>query len=99
MIRPQGKGGPLWRGRNNPVKARFTAGRLAKLAAKWGAGPEASPRDAETGSGSIRECRAALWAGAGGPARPLVPHRAAFLPVSHRAVRRRQDLAFAAAVP
>ncbi len=51
------------------------------------------------GSGPIRKCGLALRHGAGGPARPHVPHRAAFLPVSHRPLGRRQDLAAAAAVP
>src|SRR5262249_17289522 len=49
--------------------------------------------------GPIRECGLTLWAWTGGPTRPHVPHRAAFLPVSDRPVRRGQDVAAATLVP
>ena len=49
--------------------------------------------------GPIRERGSALRLRAGGPARPHLPHRSAFVPVPHRAVGRGQDLAAAAAVP
>src|SRR5580765_1939656 len=41
--------------------------------------------------GPIRKCGRALWTGAGGPARPQLPDRAAFLPVPDRAFGGGQD--------
>src|ERR1700686_1147050 len=49
--------------------------------------------------GSVRKCRTALRAPPGDSARPQFPDSRPFLPVPHRPVRRRQDLAAAAIVP
>ena len=47
----------------------------------------------------LRECRPAIWNGAGDPPRHLLPYPRALVPVPERAVRRRQDDAAQAAVP
>src|SRR5262245_21857663 len=54
-----------------------------------------APRVAVLGEirGPIRKCWLALRTGARGLARPQLPHRAAFVPVPDRALRRRQNLA------
>src|SRR5258708_1851829 len=95
-----------WRRRDNPVKALFLACTGARMAAgddsaAWfsqGNPTGVNGKLIGEGRGPIRECRAAVRPWAGGPARPLVPHRAPFLPVPHRSVRRRQELAAAPAV-
>jgi cell division transport system ATP-binding protein len=48
--------------------------------------------------GSVRKCRFAVRARPGDSARPYFPDSGAFLPVSHRPLGRRQDLAAAAVV-
>src|SRR6476661_8321802 len=57
----------------------------------------ARPRPLANGAelGSVRKCRIALRPGAGGPARPEFPDPGAFVPVPHRPLRRRQDVAAA----
>ena len=59
------------------------------------------PRPLSNGAelGSVRKCRIALRSGAGDSARPQFPDPGAFLPVPHRPVRRRQDVAAAPVVP
>src|SRR5688572_25310497 len=47
--------------------------------------------------GSFRKRRLALWVRSGGAARPVLSHRAAFIPIPYWAIRRRQDLATQAA--
>src|SRR6201996_4441469 len=60
-------------------------------------GREPSSNGAELGS--VRKCWIALRARPGDFARPQFHDSRAFLPVSHRTIRRRQDLAAAAVVP
>src|ERR1700694_819372 len=47
------------------------------------------------GRGPIRARGSALWPWSLGAARPHLPHRPAFVPVPHRPLGRRQDLAVA----
>src|SRR5262249_9038453 len=49
-----------------------------------------------TASDPVRECRVALWAWPGGAARPQFWDQWAILPVPHRSLGRRQNLAAAA---
>src|SRR5580658_1531918 len=59
------------------------------------------PRPSSNGAalGSVRKCRIALRARPGDFARPQFPDSRPFLPVPHRALRRRQDVAPEAVVP
>src|SRR5208283_5710590 len=89
-----------WRRRDNAVKAQFLTAtgaadgfRDGSVACRPASFHGSKSEFFGEGRGPIRERRLALRPGAGGPARPHVPDRAAFLPVSHRPVRRRQDLA------
>src|SRR5688572_27704892 len=78
----------------NIVNALLIASRDNKAAAAE------SPKgaDSEDKRGPLRKCRLALQPRAGGAARRQLPASAAFLPVPHRGVRRRQVVVAAHAV-
>src|SRR5882724_6713128 len=63
-----------------------------------GSGFRSGPSSNGAELGSVRKCRIALRAWPGDFARPQLPDTCPLLPVSHRSVRRRQDLAFEAVV-
>src|SRR5450755_1878099 len=78
--------------------------RFAAAAKPANSGPSAAgfrPFPTSNGAelGSVRKCRIALRAWPGDFARPLFRDPRALLPVSHRSLRRRQDLAPEAVVP
>src|SRR4051794_33350123 len=62
-------------------------------------GTISSPTSSGAELGSVRKCRFAVRARPGDSARPVVPDPGAFVPVPHRPLGRRQDLAAAAIVP
>ena len=98
----------LWRPSDNLVKAQVRAlieGRGTAFR-PWAPGAAGRRFDGPLAAiswrgvgGPIRERGITLWLGARGSARPHVPDRSAFFPISHRSLRRGEDVPPAPVIP